>query len=149
MKCPDCNDIFTKVIDSRLTEKGYTIRRRRECESCAHRFTTYEYVFAKKNVVKKTGIRQEYDRMKLENSIRISCIKRPVSEQVIQEAMMRIEKKINNSTSIEISSETLGKFVMDELKGIDKVAFVRFASVYREFKDLGEFKTQIDDISNN
>ena len=149
MKCPDCNDIFTKVIDSRLTEKGYTIRRRRECESCAHRFTTYEYVFAKKNVVKKTGIRQEYDRMKLENSIRISCIKRPVSEQVIQEAMMRIEKKINNSTSIEISSETLGKLVMEELKGIDKVAFVRFASVYREFKDLGEFKTQIDDISNN
>lgn len=149
MKCPDCNDIITKVIDSRLTEKGYTIRRRRECESCAHRFTTYEYVFPKKNVIKKTGIRQEYDRMKLENSIRISCIKRPVSEQIIQEAMMRIEKKINNFTNVEISSEEIGKFVMDELKGIDKVAFIRFASVYREFKDLGEFKTQIDDISNN
>tara|TARA_B100000959_G_C14945835_1_gene609848 strand:- start:174 stop:623 length:450 start_codon:yes stop_codon:yes gene_type:complete len=149
MKCPDCNDIITKVIDSRLTEKGYTIRRRRECESCAHRFTTYEYVFPKKNVIKKTGIRQEYDRVKLENSIRIACIKRPVSEKIIQEAMMRIEKEINNFTNVEISSEEIGKLVMDELKGIDKVAFIRFASVYREFKDLGEFKTQIDNISNN
>ena len=148
MKCPDCNDIITKVIDSRLTEKGYTIRRRRECESCAHRFTTYEYVFPKKNVIKKTGIRQEYDRMKLENSIRISCIKRPVSEQIIQETMMRIEKKINNFTNVEISSEEIGKFVINELKGIDKVAFIRFASVYREFKDIGEFQAQIEDLNN-
>tara|TARA_B100001250_G_C19413096_1_gene619929 strand:+ start:169 stop:615 length:447 start_codon:yes stop_codon:yes gene_type:complete len=148
MKCPDCSEIITKVIDSRLTEKGYTIRRRRECESCNHRFTTYEYVFPKKIVIKKTGIRQDYDRIKLENSIRISCSKRPVSEQIIQEVMMRIEKKINNFTNIEISSKEIGKFTMDELKSIDKIAFIRFASVYREFKDLGEFKTQIDDISN-
>ena len=148
MKCPDCNDIVTKVIDSRLTEKGYTIRRRRECESCSFRFTTYEYVFPKKMVIKKTGIRQEYDRSKLEDSIRISCTKRPVSEQIIQETMMKIEKRINNFTSVEIASREIGKFVMDELKSIDKVAFIRFASVYREFKDLGEFKTQIDDLSN-
>ena len=148
MKCPDCNDIVTKVIDSRLTEKGYTIRRRRECVSCSFRFTTYEYVFPKKMVIKKTGIRQEYDRSKLENSIRISCTKRPVSEQIIQETMMKIEKRINNFTSVEIASREIGKFVMDELKSIDKVAFIRFASVYREFKDLGEFKTQIDDLSN-
>ena len=148
MKCPDCNDIVTKVIDSRLTEKGYTIRRRRVCESCSFRFTTYEYVFPKKMVIKKTGIRQEYDRTKLEDSIRISCTKRPVSEQIIQETMMKIEKKINNFTSVEISSRDIGIFVMDELKSIDKVAFIRFASVYREFKDLGEFKTQIDDLSN-
>ena len=148
MKCPECSEIITKVIDSRLTEKGYTIRRRRECESCSHRFTTYEYVFPKKIVIKKTGVRQEYDRIKLEKSIRISCTKRPVSEQVIQEVMMRIEKKINNFANIEISSKEIGKFTMDELKSIDKIAFVRFASVYREFKDLGEFKTQIDDISN-
>ena len=148
MKCPDCNDIVTKVIDSRLTEKGYTIRRRRECESCSFRFTTYEYVFPKKMVIKKTGIRQEYDRAKLEDSIRISCTKRPVSEQIIQETMMKIEKQINNYTSVEISSREIGKFVMDELKSIDKIAFIRFASVYREFKDLGEFKTQIDDLSN-
>tara|TARA_Y100000994_G_scaffold61861_1_gene50059 strand:- start:3410 stop:3856 length:447 start_codon:yes stop_codon:yes gene_type:complete len=148
MKCPECSEIITKVIDSRLTEKGYTIRRRRECESCNHRFTTYEYVFPKKIVIKKTGVRQDYDRIKLEKSIRISCTKRPVSEQIIQEVMMRIEKKINNFTNIEISSKEIGKFTMDELKSIDKIAFVRFASVYREFKDLGEFKTQIDDISN-
>ena len=148
MKCPECSEIITKVIDSRLTEKGYTIRRRRECETCSHRFTTYEYVFPKKIVIKKTGVRQDYDRIKLEKSIRISCTKRPVSEQVIQEVMMRIEKKINNFANIEISSKEIGKFTMDELKSIDKIAFVRFASVYREFKDLGEFKTQIDDISN-
>tara|TARA_B100001540_G_scaffold268864_1_gene251221 strand:- start:139 stop:585 length:447 start_codon:yes stop_codon:yes gene_type:complete len=148
MKCPECSEIITRVIDSRLTEKGYTIRRRRECETCSHRFTTYEYVFPKKIVIKKTGVRQDYDRIKLEKSIRISCTKRPVSEQVIQEVMMRIEKKINNFANIEISSKEIGKFTMDELKSIDKIAFVRFASVYREFKDLGEFKTQIDDISN-
>ena len=95
-------------------------------------------------VVKKTGIRQKYDRQKLESSIRISCKKRPISELIIQESMLRIEKKINNNHNLEISSREIGKFVMDELKGLDKVAFIRFASVYREFKDLGEFKTQID-----
>ena len=148
MKCPDCNDITTKVIDSRLTEKGYTIRRRRECETCSFRYTTYEYVFPKKMVIKKSGIRQEYDRSKLEDSLRVSCIKRPVSEQIIQEIMMKIEKNINNYASVEISSREIGKFVMDELKSIDKVAFIRFASVYREFKDIGEFKTQIDDLTS-
>ena len=86
-------NMVTKVIDSRITEKGYTIRRRRECESCDFRFTTYEYVFPKKIVIKKMVIRQEYDRHKLEKSIRISCIKRPISEQIIQETMMKIEKK--------------------------------------------------------
>ena len=147
MKCPSCENISTKVIDSRLTEKGYTIRRRRECESCEFRYTTYEYVYPKKVVIKKTGIRQDYDRQKLEKSIRISCKKRPISELIIQEAMMRIEKKINNNHNLEISSKEIGNLIMKELKGIDKIAFVRFASVYREFKDLGEFKTQIDDLS--
>ena len=148
MKCSNCDSMSTKVIDSRVTEKGYTIRRRRVCELCSFRFTTYEYVFPKKIVIKKNGVRQEYDRMKLEDSIRISCTKRPISEQVIQEAMMQIEQMINDYNNVEISSRQIGKFVMDELKGIDKVAFIRFASVYREFKDLGEFKTQIDDLSN-
>ena len=148
MKCSNCDSMSTKVIDSRVTEKGYTIRRRRVCELCNFRFTTYEYVFPKKFVIKKTGVRQEYDRTKLENSIRISCTKRPISEQIIQEAMMRIEQMVNNYNNVEILSRQIGKFVMDELKSIDKVAFIRFASVYREFKDLGEFKTQIDDLSN-
>ena len=147
MKCPSCNDLSTKVIDSRLTEKGYTVRRRRECESCQFRFTTYEYVFPKKMVIKKSGIRQEYDRIKLEKSIRISCTKRPISEQIIQEIMMNIEKKINDIANVEISSKEIGKIVMNELKLIDKVAFLRFSSVYREFKDIGEFKSQIDDLS--
>ena len=148
MKCPSCENTNTKVIDSRLTEKGYTIRRRRTCESCDFRFTTYEYVYPKKVVIKKTGVRQDYDRQKLERSIRISCKKRPISELILQETMMRIEKKINNTYNLEISAKEIGNLVMDELKGIDKIAFVRFASVYREFKDLGEFKTQIDDLSN-
>jgi len=138
----------TRVIDSRVTEKGYTIRRRRVCESCSFRFTTYEYVFAKKIIIKKNGVRQEYDRIKLENSIRISCTKRPISEKIIQESMMKIEEMVNNFNNVEISSRQIGEFVMNELKNIDKVAFIRFASVYREFEDLGEFKSQIDDLSS-
>ena len=148
MKCSKCDSMRTRVIDSRVTEKGYTIRRRWVCESCSFRFTTYEYVFAKKIIIKKNGVRQEYDRIKLENSIRISCTKRPISEKVIQETMMKIEEMINNYNNVEISSRQIGEYVMSELKNIDKVAFIRFASVYREFKDLGEFKSQIDDLSN-
>ena len=148
MKCSKCDSMRTRVIDSRVTEKGYTIRRRRVCESCSFRFTTYEYVFAKKIIIKKNGVRQEYDRIKLENSIRISCTKRPISEKVIQETMMKIEEMINNYNNVEISSRQIGEYVISELKNIDKVAFIRFASVYREFKDLGEFKSQIDDLSN-
>ena len=148
MKCSKCDSMRTRVIDSRVTEKGYTIRRRRVCESCSFRFTTYEYVFAKKIIIKKNGVRQEYDRVKLENSIRISCTKRPISEKVIQETMMKIEEMINNYNNVEISSRQIGEYVMSELKNIDKIAFIRFSSVYREFKDLGEFKSQIDDLSN-
>ena len=148
MKCSKCDSMRTRVIDSRVTEKGYTIRRRRVCESCSFRFTTYEYVFAKKIIIKKNGVRQEYDRIKLENSIRISCTKRPISEKIIQETMMKIEEMINNYNNVEISSRQIGEYVMSELKNIDKIAFIRFASVYREFKDLGEFKSQIDDLSN-
>ena len=148
MKCSKCDSMRTRVIDSRVTEKGYTIRRRRVCESCSFRFTTYEYVFAKKIIIKKNGVRQEYDRIKLEKSIRISCTKRPISEKVIQETMMKIEEMINNYNNVEISSRQIGEYVMSELKNIDKVAFIRFSSVYREFKDLGEFKSQIDDLSN-
>ncbi len=148
MKCSKCDSMRTRVIDSRVTEKGYTIRRRRVCESCSFRFTTYEYVFAKKIIIKKNGVRQEYDRIKLENSIRISCTKRPISEKVIQDSMMKIEEMVNNFNNVEISSRQIGEFVMNELKNIDKVAFIRFASVYREFEDLGEFKSQIDDLSS-
>jgi len=148
MKCSNCDSMSTRVLDSRVTEKGYTIRRRRACELCDFRFTTYEYVFPKKIVIKKNGVRQKYDRMKLENSIRISCTKRAISEKIIQEAMMRIEQMVNNFNNVEISSRQIGEFVMDELKDIDKVAFIRFASVYREFQDLGEFKTQIEDLSD-
>ena len=148
MKCSKCDSMRTRVIDSRVTEKGYTIRRRRVCESCSFRFTTYEYVFAKKIIIKKNGVRQEYDRIKLENSIRISCTKRPISEKVIQESMMKVEEMVNNFNNVEISSRQIGEFVMNELKNIDKVAFIRFASVYREFEYLGEFKSQIDDLSN-
>ena len=94
MKCSKCDSMRTRVIDSRVTEKGYTIRRRRVCESCSFRFTTYEYVFDKKIIIKKNGVRQEYDRIKLENSIRISCTKRPISEKVIQETMMKIDTQL-------------------------------------------------------
>ena len=146
MKCSKCDSMRTRVIDSRVTEKGYTIRRRRVCESCSFRFTTYEYVFAKKIIIKKNGVRQEYDRIKLENSIRISCTKRPISEKVIQESMMKIEEMVNNFNNVEISSRQIGEFVMNELKNIDKVAFIRFASVYTGFKEIGEFGDYIEEL---
>ena len=118
MKCSKCDSMRTRVIDSRVTEKGYTIRRRRVCESCSFRFTTYEYVFAKKIIIKKNGVRQEYDRIKLENSIRISCTKRPISEKIIQETMMKIEEMINNYNNVEISSRQIGEYVISELKNM-------------------------------
>ena len=149
MKCPSCSKDDSKVIDSRLTENGYTTRRRRECEKCSHRFTTYEYVFPKKIVIKKSGERQEYNRNKLEESMRISCKKRPIPEKNFQESLKRIEESIENISVGEIPSKMIGSLVMQELKILDKVAFIRFASVYREFKDIGEFKAQIDNLANN
>ena len=147
MKCPSCSIEDSKVVDSRSIQGGESIRRRRECNACNFRYTTYEYVLENPvKVIKKSGEREEYDRAKLEKSFSIACEKRPIPEENIQQAINRIEEKISNISNIEIEAYQVGGLVMDELKEIDKVAFIRFASVYREFKDIGEFQAQIEDL---
>ena len=149
MKCPSCSIEDSKVVDSRPIQGGEGIRRRRECNACNFRYTTYEYVLENPvKVIKKSGEREEYDRAKLEKSFSIACEKRPIPEEKIQQAINRIEEKISNISNIEIEAYQIGGLVMDELKEIDKVAFIRFASVYREFKDIGEFQAQIEDLKD-
>ena len=147
MKCPNCNKKDSKVVDSRSIHSGISIRRRRECIECEYRYTTYEYILANPvKVIKKSGDREEYDRSKLEKSFNIACKKRPIPEEKIQQAIHSIEEKISNISNIEIEANQIGELVMEELRHIDKVAFIRFASVYRQFKDIGEFQAQIEDL---
>ena len=149
MKCLKCDSEDSKVVDSRSAQQGTSIRRRRECNKCLFRFTTYEYILTNPvMVIKKSGDRVEYDRKKLEKSFHVACNKRPVSEDKILIAIQNIEEKISNISNIEIDAHQVGGLVMEELKQIDKVAFIRFASVYREFKDIGEFQAQIEDLKN-
>ena len=149
MRCLNCESEDSKVVDSRSVQQGASIRRRRECNKCLFRFTTYEYILTNPvMVIKKTGDREEYDRNKIEKSFHIACNKRPVSEDKIQIAIQNVEEEINNISNIEIEAHKVGELVMEELKNIDKVAFIRFASVYRDFKDLGEFQAQIEDLKN-
>ena len=147
MKCPNCSKEDSKVVDSRTIHGGMSIRRRRECNECEYRYTTYEYILTNPvKVIKKSGDREEYDRSKLEKSFNIACKKRPIPEEKIQQAIHSIEEKISNISNIEIESNQIGELVMEQLKEIDKIAFIRFASVYRQFKDIGEFQTQIEDL---
>ena len=149
MQCPNCKSEDSKVVDSRSVNHSTSIRRRRECNGCKFRFTTYEYILINPvMVIKKSGVREEYDRKKIEKSFHIACNKRPVPEDTIQMAIQNIEENISNISNIEIDAHKLGGLVMDELKSIDNVAFIRFASVYREFKDIGEFQAQIEDLKN-
>ena len=147
MQCPNCKFLDSKVVDSRVTQDSSSIRRRRECLKCNFRFTTYEYILKTPiMVVKKTGIREEFDRKKLEDSFRIACKKRPIAQQIIDDAIRNVEEKITDISNVEIDSKKIGELVMIELKKIDTVSYIRFASVYREFKDLFEFQAQIDDL---
>ena len=149
MKCLNCESEDSKVVDSRSVQQGTSIRRRRECNECLFRFTTYEYIQINPvMVIKKSGDREEYDRNKLEKSFHLACKKRPISADKIQIAIQNVEEKISNISNIEIDAHQVGELVMEELKQIDKVAFIRFASVYREFKDIGEFQAQIEDLKN-
>ena len=149
MKCLNCESEDSKVVDSRSVQQGTSIRRRRECNECLFRFTTYEYILTNPvMVIKKSGDREEYDRKKLEISFHLACKKRPISADKIQIAIQNVEEKISNISNIEIEAQQVGELVMEELKNIDKVAFIRFASVYREFKDVGEFQAQIEDLKN-
>lgn len=148
MKCPFCSHQESKVIDSRPTEDN-TIRRRRECIKCKGRFTTYEKIESSPiMVIKKDDTRQAFDRDKIINGMIKSCEKRPVSREDIENAVDKIEKKIQNTMKKEISSRGIGEMVMEELKILDEVSYVRFASVYREFKDLQSFVDELEKILN-
>ena len=147
MKCPFCGHGDTQVVETRMAEDGDFIRRRRQCAHCEKRFTTYErpdVTFPA--VVKKDGRRIEYDRSKLLGSMNLALRKRPVSTEQIDAAVERIEEKLLNLGVREIPSSRIGELVMRELKKLDKVAYVRFASVYRCFEDVVEFKTVVDEI---
>ena len=144
MKCPYCNHPDTRVIDSRPAEDGSAIRRRRSCDECGKRFTTYEKVETiPLIIIKKDNNREQYNRSKIERGIIRACYKRPVSAEAIQKAVERIEIKIFNLEAKDVSSTDVGEIVMDELKELDEVAYVRFASVYREFKDVNTFMDEI------
>jgi transcriptional repressor NrdR len=144
LKCPFCGHPEDKVIDSRAAEKGDVIRRRRECESCTRRFTTYERVEdVLPTVVKKDGRREPFDRQKLVRGLRIACNKRPVSVERIELAADAIEREAQESERREITASELGDRVMNHLRGLDEVAYVRFASVYRSFRDIDQFLTEL------
>ena len=144
MKCSFCGHPEDKVIDSRAAEKGDVIRRRRECESCTRRFTTYERVEdVLPTVVKKDGRREPFDRQKLVRGLRIACNKRPVSVERIELAADAIEREAQESERREITASELGDRVMNHLRELDEVAYVRFASVYRSFRDIDQFLTEL------
>lgn len=140
MKCPYCGFLEDKVIDSRMSPEGDTIRRRRECLSCTKRYTTYEAIeFQPFKVVKKNGSREDFDRKKLQTGILKACEKRPVSTEVIAEVIRKIEFELATYPEGEVPSSIIGEKVMEELHKLDEVAYVRFASVYKQFKDVNEF----------
>lgn len=149
MKCPFCNYEDTKVIDSRSQDDNTTIRRRRYCEKCGKRFTTYERIDTiPMTVIKSNGTRETFDKNKLISGIMKSCNKRPITAKQIQEIADDVENAVMSSMDKEIESKEIGNMVMDRLKDIDEVAYVRFASVYRQFKDINTFMDELNKIMN-
>ncbi|RFO98869.1 transcriptional regulator NrdR [Rhodoferax lacus] len=148
MKCPFCSNQDTQVVETRVSEDGDFIRRRRQCGSCEKRFTTYERPDVNfPSIVKKDGRRIEFERAKLLASMKLALRKRPVSTEQVDAAIERIEEKLLNLGLREVQSTRIGELVMRELKKLDKVAYVRFASVYRNFEDIDEFRTLVDEVS--
>ena len=149
MKCPFCNHLDDKVVDSRAAKIGDTIRRRRECEKCGRRFTTYERIDEiPYMVVKKDGTRERFERQKLIAGLLKACEKRPVSVAALEAIADRVEGSLQERPEKEIATADVGAFVMEELKRLDKVAYVRFASVYRHFRDINEFANELKDLLN-
>lgn len=150
MYCPFCNAIDTKVTDSRLVAEGGEVRRRRECLTCGDRFTTFERAeLVMPNVVKGDGTRQPFDEQKLLSGIKRAVEKRPVDTEAIEAAIMRIKQKIRAQGEREVLSRELGELVMQALYELDQVAYVRFASVYRSFKDISDFKTEVNRLERD
>ncbi|MFH1665500.1 MAG: transcriptional regulator NrdR [Candidatus Omnitrophota bacterium] len=145
MRCPGCKSMEDKVIDSRMSGEGLSIRRRRECLKCGKRFTTYEYVEkAPLMIVKRDGSRKRFDREKIKTGIMKACEKRPVSMDKIEEIVEKIERDLMKKADTEMKSTVIGNMVMEELYQLDEVAYVRFASVYRRFKDVSHFLKELN-----
>jgi len=149
VRCPYCGHLEDKVVDSRLREDGRLIRRRRECASCTSRFTTFEQVEeVQAMVVKKDGSREMFNRIKILQGLNRACEKRPVTADMLENAVSSIERKLQDSGEREVSSTKIGEMVMAQLRELDEVAYVRFASVYRSFQDIGEFMTELKTLIN-
>lgn len=147
MRCPYCSYKEDKVVDSRSTQEESAIRRRRECLKCGRRFTTYEYIEeVSLMVIKKDGRREPFDRKKILAGVIKACEKRPVSMEKMEEIVTQVERAIQKKSDREVPSTRIGELVMEKLKSLDDVAFVRFASVYRQFKDVGQFMVELKDI---
>ncbi|MFA4983728.1 MAG: transcriptional regulator NrdR [Candidatus Omnitrophota bacterium] len=147
MRCPYCGCKEDKVVDSRATQEEAAIRRRRECLECGKRFTTYEYVEeASLLVIKKDGRREPFDRKKILNGIIKACEKRPISIENMEDIVTQIERTIQKKYEREVPAEKIGELVAEKLKALDDVAYVRFASVYRQFKDVGQFMVELEDM---
>lgn len=147
MKCPACNYKETKVIDSRENAEGTSIRRRRECLKCAKRFTTHEYIeHVSLMIVKKDGRRQAYDRARIINGMMKACEKRPVSVVQVENIALEIERELQKRYDREVAASVIGELIMEKLYDLDEVAYVRFASVYRQFRDVNHFMREIKDI---
>jgi transcriptional repressor NrdR len=147
MRCPFCGFLESKVIDSRESKKGLSVRRRRECLSCQRRFTTYEKIEELPYmIVKKDGSRQPFDSQKLLKGIMKACEKRPIPISRLEEVVEELETKLQERPEKEMTASEVGQYVMERLKSLDKVAYVRFASVYREFKDVMEFKQELEHL---
>ena len=150
MKCPFCAYLESKVVDSRPADEGASIRRRRECLSCEKRFTTYETIeYLPMVVIKKDGSRQSFDRSKVLRGIQRSCEKRPVSVAEMERMVTEIEQELQSALEREITTEQVGEMVMKRLKDVDEVAYVRFASVYRQFKDIDTFMQELTKLLND
>ena len=149
MKCPFCSHLGDKVVDSRESKEGEVIRRRRECLDCGRRFTSYERIDEiPYMVIKKDGTRERFERQKLIGGLLKACEKRPVSVAAVEAVADRVEGMLQERPEKEMSTAEVGSVVMDELKRLDKVAYVRFASVYRHFRDIGEFMNELKDLLN-
>jgi transcriptional repressor NrdR len=147
MRCPQCDGTENRVVDTRTSRGGRAVRRRRECLDCGERFTTYEYVEARPiQVLKRDGSAEEFDREKILRSLRIASAKRPVSASEMEGLVEEIEDELSRIAGVEVASDWIGELVMERLKPLDRVAYVRFASVYRNFQDIDEFQDFVDDL---
>lgn len=147
MRCPNCDSTDSRVVDSRLSRGGRAVRRRRECGACGRRFTTYEYVEREPLTVRKAdGSSEPYERGKLFRSLQIACAKRPVSREEIEAVVDEVEERLESVDEREVESQRIGEMVMDRLRRLDQVAYVRFASVYRNFQDTTEFMEEIREL---